>query len=254
MSPATVTAPRVRTRPRSLRETDADWVPLNSDSLHDLVGPAGRVCCLADLLFKRYRGRLDEEADLMLDLIQNSTNRLQTMLGGIDRYLRAVNSPSSRRRCDGDVLLAEALASIRPLIDKSGAFITHDPVPAVECAPDQIRLVLANLIENSIHFGGEKRPQIHCSAPADAARWGFSVTDNGIGIAAENHKRIFEVFRTVPNETYSGAGVGLAIVQRIVEFHGGEISVESSIGRGSTVTIWLDRNASRETSAVARSE
>ena len=92
-----------------------------------------------------------------------------------------------------------------------------------------------NLIANAIKFRGERPPQIHVGARAEAGRWVFSVRDNGIGIDAQYFERIFQVFQRLhTRKTYPGTGIGLAICKKIVERHGGKIWIESQPGQGST--------------------
>ena len=135
------------------------------------------------------------------------------------------------RRCDANLLLAAALELVRPAIDRSGAQVTHDALPGLYCDPTQISQTFANLIDNSIKFRGESRPEIHVSAQADGDAWIYSFRDNGMGIDPRHSERIFGVFKRIHNDGYPGAGVGLAIAKKIVEGHGGRIWVESALGR-----------------------
>ena len=223
------------------RLEDEFWVPLNSDSMHDLAGPVGQVGCLASLLFKKTRGRLDTETDVLFTLIQNSADRLQELIGGLDRYNKVANSPCVRRLSSGNRLAAGAIASVRQSIHQSGASISYDALPDVFCDPDLITIALASLIENSIKFRGPAVPEVRISAITREDAWAFSISDNGIGIAPTYRSRIFGVFKRVAPESHPGAGVGLAIVRRIVERHGGLVWVDSEPGHGATFSFSLPR-------------
>jgi light-regulated signal transduction histidine kinase (bacteriophytochrome) len=219
-------------------------VQLNSDSLHDLIGPVNQVCSIADLILHKYRGTLDDEAEVLFGFIQNSANRLQMFAAGLREYAQIVASRGPYRRCDANDLLAGAQASIQGAIDQNRAVVTHDALPELYCDPSQISYALASLMENSIKFRGEGRPEIHISANSRESIWVFSVSDNGIGIDPRHKERIFSVFKRIHNETYPGAGVGLAITRQIIEQHGGRIWVESEPGRGAVFFFTLPRGES----------
>jgi chemotaxis family two-component system sensor kinase Cph1 len=218
-------------------------VRLNSDSLHDLMSPINQIGTISELLLKKYRGALDEDAETLFDFIQGSASRLQNLLDGLRTYMRVAGAPSSCRLCDANTLLAGAKASIQSEIDENGAVVTHDPLPELYCDPTQIGYAFASLLENSIKFRCEHRPEIHVSATAQENTWVFSVKDNGIGIDPTHAYRIFGLFKRIQNEAYPGAGVGLAIARQVVEQHDGRIWVESQLGRGAAFFISLPRQA-----------
>lgn len=213
---------------------DDCYVRLNADSLHDLMSPANQISMIAELMLKKYRGTLDQEAETLFGFLQSSASRLQDLIAGLRRYVRVAGSPSPGRLCDANKLLAGAEASIQPEIDQNGAVVTHDPLPEVYCDPNQIGYAFASLMENSIKFRRESRPEIHVSATAAGNAWVFSVRDNGIGIDPRHGDRIFGLFKRIHNDAHPGAGVGLAITRQIVEQHGGRIWVESQLGAGAT--------------------
>ena len=124
-------------------------------------------------------------------------------------------------------------------IDQSGAVVTHDPLPELYCDPNQMIYTFAGLIENSIKFRREIRPEIHVSAISDSEACVFSVRDNGIGIDPRYRERIFGMFKRIDNEAYPGTGVGLAIAKQIVEQHGGRIWVESETRTRSHILFHL---------------
>lgn len=214
-------------------------VHLDSGALHDLAGPVNQVCSLADLMLKKYQGKLDSEADVLLGFMRGSASRLQNLLGGLRTYTRTVGSRAPFRRCDSNSLLAAALASIRPAMEESDAVVTHDPLPEIYCDPGQISHTFASLIENSIKFRSELRPEIHVSAFPEADTWVYSVRDNGLGIDPRHHDLIFGVFKRIHNDAYPGAGVGLAIARRIIEEHCGKIWVRSALGQGASFFLAL---------------
>jgi light-regulated signal transduction histidine kinase (bacteriophytochrome) len=229
-------------QPGADASTDEDCcVYLNFDSLHDLSSPVNQLGTIAELMLKKYRGRLDEEAEAMFGFIQNSTNRLQSLLAGLKAYMQMLGTASSFGRCDANAVLAGAVVSIQPAIEENHATVSHDPLPELYCDPTQISYVFASLMENAIKFRCEDQPEVHVSATAEEDTWIFSVRDNGIGIDPKHCDRIFGMFKRIHNEGYPGAGVGLAIARQIVEQHGGRIWVESQPGFGATFLFSLPR-------------
>jgi light-regulated signal transduction histidine kinase (bacteriophytochrome) len=236
-----VATQRIRPRRTGREEAAGDdgCVCLNADSLHDLVSPINQVCSMAELLLTKSKSALGEDAEVLVGFIRSSTNRLQSLLAGLRTYTQATASTGNWRRCDANLLLAGALAATQQAIEQSHAEVTHDPLPEVYCDPSQITYALASLIENSIKFRGERRPEIHISAASEKDVSTISVRDNGIGIDPRFGDRIFGVFKRIHNDEYPGAGMGLAIVRRIVQQHGGRIWVASELGRGATFFLAL---------------
>jgi light-regulated signal transduction histidine kinase (bacteriophytochrome) len=214
-------------------------VTLNSDALHDLVGPMNQLRSMADLLLKKHRGKFDDETEALFGFIQAASDRLQNLVAGLRRHTRIVGQHQPARMFDANAILAGAVAMIQPTVEQTGAEVTHEPLPEVYGDPTQICYVFVSLIDNSIKFRSEQPPQIHVAAAAEENAWVFSVRDNGIGIDPKHADRIFGVFKRVYNDAYPGAGMGLPITKRIIERHGGRISLESHLGEGSTFFFTL---------------
>jgi len=232
---------------------DETWLPLNADALHDLVGPVNQMRSMADLIMKRHRGKLDDEDETLFGLLQTSSDRLQNLLAGVRTYTRMVARREPYRQFDAEAIFTAALATIQPALDRSEALVTHDSLPEVYGDPSQICYILAGLIENSIKFRSQCRPEIHVSAIPCESDWLFSVCDNGIGIDPRHGERIFGVFKRIHNEAYPGAGVGLAIARRIIESHGGRIWVESHLGQGATFFFTLPNTTGHDAHAAGAS-
>ena len=140
-----------------------------------------------------------------------------------------------------EAAFAVAEINLRGAIEDGGAIVTHDPLPVVMADETQLVELFQNLISNGIKYRGEAAPEVHVSAvPDGTGRWEFSITDNGVGIDPEYHERIFGMFQRLHGRDHmTGTGIGLAIAKKIVERHGGSISVESRLGAGSTFRYTL---------------
>ncbi len=226
------------------------FVPFHSDTLHDLAGPVNQVCTLLELFRKRRQKRplavKDADADakddeVVLDLIHASATRLQNLMTALRTYARVVGSPAEYRQCEGNALLAGALASVGPMAREADALVTHDDLPQLQCDPNQMLYVWTCLVENAIKFRGQNRPEIRISATPHRAGWLFSVRDNGIGIDPRHCESVFHMFKRINGDRYAGGGVGLAIARRIIERHSGSIWLESVLGSGATVFFTLPR-------------
>jgi signal transduction histidine kinase len=137
-------------------------------------------------------------------------------------------------------LLREVRRDIAPLASEKGILLAFAQVPGVVIVADPLRLrqVLLNLLSNAVKFTG-RGGRIRVSVRSEAGSMQISVQDTGIGIAPENLERAFLPFEQVSPTDASGAGLGLAISRRITELHGGTLTAESAVGRGSTFTIAL---------------
>jgi light-regulated signal transduction histidine kinase (bacteriophytochrome) len=144
-------------------------------------------------------------------------------------------------RTDAEDVLAEAERALDASLREADATLTHDPLPVVMADPTQLAQVFANLISNAVKFRKPDVPlRVHVGVRRLDGVWEFSVADNGIGIEPEYFDRIFVIFQRLhTKDTYPGTGIGLAIVKRIIDRHGGTIRVESTPGEGTTFVFTL---------------
>jgi chemotaxis family two-component system sensor kinase Cph1 len=150
-----------------------------------------------------------------------------------------------------DAALNEVLFSLSAAIQESGATITNDPLPHVWLESRSLVQLFQNLIGNAIKYRGQEPLHVHVSAELQDDYWLFSVRDNGIGIAPQYHDRIFGIFKRLHGKEIPGTGIGLAICQRIVEWHGGRIWVESELGQGAVFRFTLAKEPQRVQREIA---
>ena len=201
---------------------------------HDLQEPLRTIGSFAQLLARRYQGRLDSTADEFIAFIVDGATRMQAMINDLLAYSRVGRGSLVLRSNDFEVILEHAIANLRQAIDESGAVVTHDPLPSLWADDSQIDRLFQNLIGNAIKYRGTAAPRIHVSAERQNGDWIFAVRDNGIGFDPKHAERIFVAFQRLhTRDTYPGTGIGLAICKKIVERRGGRIWAESEPGRGS---------------------
>lgn len=202
---------------------------------HDLQEPLRMVASYTQLLAKRYRGRLDADADEFIGYAIDGAVRMKTLIDDLLEYSRVGTTSKAFAETDCEAVLDRCLLDLHPAIAESEAVVTHNPLPTVSADCGQLAQLIQNLLSNAIKFRGTAPPQVHIGATRQAGAWLFTVRDNGIGIAAQFSEEIFVVFKRLHGRTeYPGTGIGLAICKRIVERHGGRLWVESHAGAGST--------------------
>ena len=234
-------------RTEELARSNAELQQFAYVASHDLQEPLRTVANFAQLLSKRYRGKLDATADEFIDFVVDGVTRMQGLINDLLAYSRVGSRGKESGPADCGALLGRALGNLQAAITESGAQISHDPLPVVRCDGAQIMQLFQNLVGNSIKFRDRPPPRVHVAAARSAAEWVFSVKDNGIGIDPQYAGRIFEIFQRLhtPKE-YPGSGVGLAIAKKIVERHGGRIWVESRLRQGATFFFTLPVSDGRD--------
>lgn len=208
---------------------------------HDLQEPLRSIVSFSQLLARRYAGKLDADADEFIGFIVEGGVRMQALIMDLLQLSRVTTTGKAPEATDASVVIGEVLRDLTGTIETSGATVTVGPMPRVLADPVQLALVFTNLVGNAIKYRRpEVPPEVRIEAERAGACWRFSVTDNGIGIAPEYYERIFVVFQRLhTREAYEGTGIGLAIVKKIVERHGGRAWVESVPGEGSTFSFTM---------------
>jgi PAS domain S-box-containing protein len=204
-------------------------------SSHDLQEPLRMVALFTQLLERRYKGKLDDDADDYIKFIVEGAQRMKLLIDDLLSYSRVNTKGGEFNPINMDKVMDNVLSNLHLISEeKSAEIIVHEPLPNIIGDESQMMHVFQNLIANGIKFNDKEKPEIIVSAQEDSNGWIFSVSDNGIGIAPEYQAQIFEIFKRLHDrDEYPGTGIGLAICQKIIERHGGKIWVESSKGKGS---------------------
>jgi light-regulated signal transduction histidine kinase (bacteriophytochrome) len=218
-----------------LKRSNAELEEFAYVASHDLQEPLRMVASFTQLLAKRYRGKLDKDADEFITFAVDGATRMQKLIQDLLAYSRVGTRGRPLEPTDCNVIFDTARANLFTALKESGAQVSSGPLPTVLADEVQLVQLFQNLLANALKFHGEAPPLIRVTAQEDDGAWRFAVQDNGIGIAPDHQKRIFMIFQRLHHRSeYPGTGIGLAICKKIVERHGGRLWVSSEEGQGST--------------------
>ncbi|MDB5052829.1 MAG: sensory transduction histidine kinase [Bacilli bacterium] len=230
----------LQTKVEELSRSNAELEQFAYVASHDLQEPLRMVTSFVQLLARRYKGKLDDDADEFIHFAVDGANRMKELINDVLTYSRVGSKKKEFKPTDCKVILEQVLINIRLFIKERGAVITYDDLPTVLADSFECIQLFQNLITNAIKFHSEKQPQVHIGVERRGDEWVFSVRDNGIGIHSEYFERVFFIFQRLHGrDKYLGTGIGLAICKKIVERHGGRIWLESEPGNGATFYFTL---------------
>lgn len=233
---------------QELARSNADLEQFAYIASHDLQEPLRMVTSYLQLLEKRYRDKLDADADEFIAYAVDGAKRMQGLIQDLLSYSRISTRGQPFREVNGDRVLQDALNNLKVAIAEINPVITFDPLPKVIADGIQLTQLFQNLIANAIKFRREIPLKIHIGVKKIDESWLFSVGDNGIGIEQQYFAKIFPIFQRLHRRAdYPGNGIGLAICKKIVERHGGKIWLESEPDRGSIFYFTIPENAGNKT-------
>jgi PAS domain S-box-containing protein len=223
-----------------LQRSNAELEQFAYIASHDLQEPLRMITSYMQIIEEDYKGKLDEDADEYIGFAVDGAKRMQTLINDLLKYSRVGTKGKPLVPMSAETALTVALDNMQVTIDETKAVITHDQLPIVLGDDGQLSQVFQNLLSNAIKFRSNSAPQIHISVEQTPEEWVFSVQDNGIGIDMKYADRIFTIFQRLHGrEEYPGTGIGLAVVKKIVQRHGGRIWVKSAPESGSTFYFTL---------------
>ena len=210
---------------------------------HDIKSPVNSILLIADLLCERPEVRREPLVRAELERIIRLAGGTEDMIRDLFEFFQLMATREPADWFELGPVVAETIETIRPQLEARGVVIEVEPLPRIWGERRKIGRVVTNLLTNAMQHAATGRGRVSVAGVSDAQQVGFSVRDNGEGIAPRYHAGIFELFGRVPREEHEaddhGSGVGLAVVRRIVEAHQGQVWVDSDVGRGSTFHVTL---------------
>ncbi|ELR71150.1 two-component sensor histidine kinase [Fulvivirga imtechensis AK7] len=202
---------------------------------HDLQEPLRSLSNYTELLSSEYADKLDETGQKSIRFISEATTRMRNLIQALLEYSR-LGHKKEITTIDCNKLIEEVQFDLSQKINILNARVIADKLPKLNGHETELRLLFQNLISNALKFHRvDVIPQIKVAAKEENGLWKFSFSDNGIGIAENHQKKIFNIFQRLhTRKEYEGTGIGLAHCQKIIDLHGGKIWVESQVNNGST--------------------
>jgi signal transduction histidine kinase len=234
----------LRDQAQELERSNRDLEQFAYVASHDLQEPLRKVASFTQLLQKRYGGQLDDRADQYIAFAVDGAHRMQRLIQDLLAFSRVGRSGDAPQDVDLETVLEQVLHDLGERVADTGAEVTHEPLPVVRGERALLATLLLNVVGNALKFRHPDRPpRVHLSARRDGETWEISCTDNGIGIDPQYADRVFVIFQRLhAKDVYTGTGIGLALVKRVVEHHGGRAWVEPAPDGGTTVR-WTLRAA-----------
>jgi len=207
---------------------------------HDLKAPLRAIGALADWLSTDYADKFDAEGKEHMRLLISRVHRMGGLIDGILQYSRVGRVKEKPTAVDLNVLVSDVVDLLAP--PGNIKVEVQSGLPVIKGEPTRLQQVFQNLISNAVKYMDKPNGEICIACSAHGKHWQFTVSDNGPGIEARHFERIFQLFQTLaPRDKIESTGVGLALVKKIVEMYGGEVWLESRIGRGTSFHFTLPR-------------
>ncbi|MEV7985124.1 ATP-binding protein [Micromonospora sp. NPDC085948] len=208
---------------------------------HDLQEPLRKVASFCQLLQRRYAGQLDERADQYIAFAVDGAQRMQRLINDLLAFSRIGRLTTGFVEVDLNKVMGDVAGQTEAARQYADAELTWTDLPVISGEEPLLTNLLANLVSNSIKFRrADVPPRVHVSARLVDAEWEITCQDNGIGIEPEFADKIFVIFQRLHSkDAYPGTGIGLAIVKKIVEYHGGRVWVDTDVPEGTAIRFTL---------------
>jgi signal transduction histidine kinase len=221
-------------RTEDLQRSNSELEQFAYVASHDLQEPLRKVASFCQLLQRRYAGQLDAKADEYIEHAVDGAKRMQALINDLLAFSRVGRTAQRREPVSCATLLAQAWTNLAPEVSRTHATVEAGELPTVLGEATLLTAAFQNLISNALKFRAGEAPRIVVAVRRDGDDWLFSFSDNGIGIEPEYADRIFVIFQRLHDKaTYPGTGIGLAMVKKIIEYHGGRIWLDTTVATGA---------------------
>jgi signal transduction histidine kinase len=225
---------------RELTRSNAELEQFAYVASHDLQEPLRKIASFCQALKTRYEGQLDDRAEQYIDFAVDGAKRMQVLINDLLAFSRVGRSGREQEPVALDVVVQAAETALAGAIEHSGAQVLVGELPTVQGDRAQLVSLFQNLIANALKFHGSEPPLVRISAERHGEQWELSCADNGIGIEQDYAERIFLIFQRLHSrDTYDGSGIGLALCRKIVEFHRGQMWLDTSYTDGACFRFTL---------------
>lgn len=228
-----------------LARSNADLEQFAYLASHDLQEPLRTIAALSELLQRRYRDKLDSEANVLINQVIGASVRMSSLIRDLLSFTRSQGEPRMEP-VDTQQSVSWAINNLERSLEESGGVVEANNLPTIMCDPISIAPIFQNLISNAIKYRSSEPLRIRIAAEPSEGEWTFSVSDNGTGIDPKHHEIIFGLFKRLHPNRNSGTGIGLALCKKLVEKGGGRIWVESELGKGATFKFTVPRETPHE--------
>ncbi len=203
---------------------------------HDLQEPLRKVTSFCQLLEQRYGDQLDERGQQYLDFAVDGAKRMQQLILDLLAFSRVGRTTASFVPVALDTALEDALTNLEHQVTERHALVEHGSLPTVPGDRTLLTALFQNLISNAIKFNDAAVPTVEFNARQTTDGWELACADNGIGIEPQHAARVFMIFQRLHGrDEYEGTGIGLALCQKIVTYHGGTIWIDDDVATGTTI-------------------
>jgi two-component system sensor kinase FixL len=207
---------------------------------HDLKAPLRGINTLVKWISSDYGDKFDQGGKEQMTLLLSRVDRMHNLIDGILQYSRVGRVKEEKTQVNLNELIPSIIDTLAP--SENIAITIENELPMIECERTRITQVFQNLLSNAIKYMDKPQGQIRVTCIEKDNCWKFGVADNGSGIEEKYFEKIFQMFQTLrPRDEFESTGVGLTVVKKIVEIHGGRIWVESKVGEGSTFFFTLPK-------------
>jgi signal transduction histidine kinase len=221
---------------RELTRSNAELEQFAYVASHDLQEPLRKVTSFCQLLEQRYGDQLDERGQQYLDFAVDGAKRMQQLILDLLAFSRVGRSTADFVTVDLGAAAADAVSNLEHTIATRGAVVEVGDLPMVSGDPTLLTALFQNLISNAIKFNVADVPTAWISAARTDAGWELACADNGIGIEPQHADRVFMIFQRLhARDDFEGTGIGLALCQKIVTYHGGSIWIDADRDDGTTI-------------------